>query len=81
MDRLPPESRFSYERPFQFRLWHLFVVMTVLAIVLAALAQFGEAAICPLFTSAFVSLAICSLLRRDGSLIVIGELSFWSLRC
>src|SRR5437868_6431690 len=60
------------EKPFQYRLWHLFVVMTVLAVVVAAFAQWGVGATGLLIIICFIGLATYSFVRRDWSLCLIG---------
>src|SRR6476660_4202828 len=62
------------EKRFQYRLSHLFIVTTVLAVVIAAFAQLGPEAVGPLIILSFIGLAIYSLVRRDGSLFVIGAI-------
>jgi prepilin-type processing-associated H-X9-DG protein len=62
------------EKRFQYRLSHLFIVTTVLAVVLAAFAQWGPDAIGPLIALSFISVGIYSLVRWDASLFVIGAI-------
>ncbi len=61
------------EKPFQYRLLHLFIVMTVLAVIVAAIAQWGlDGGF--LIVVAFICLVIFSFVRRDASLFVIGSI-------
>lgn len=60
-----PHQNALPEKPFQYRLWHLFAVMTVLAIVTAAFAQLGLQAVYPLVAGAGVILVILGSIRRD----------------
>src|SRR6185503_17916211 len=64
------------EKRFQYRLSHLFIVTTVLAVVLAAFAEWGQEAVGPLILLSFIGLAIYSLVRRDGSALLVGGILF-----
>lgn len=74
MDNPVPDQAELPQKPFKYRLWHLFVVMTVLAILLATLSQLGAVSIVPILAIGFVSLAIYSIVRSDPSPFVIGTI-------
>lgn len=61
-------------KPFQYRLWHLFVVMTVLAVLIGAFSQLGSYAIYAILAGGGLVLVIYSAVRREMMTAIIGIL-------
>jgi prepilin-type processing-associated H-X9-DG protein len=81
MDNLPSKLRDPRERPFQFRLWHLFILMTVIAVVISAFSQLGFQAISWLILGLAAFLVIYAVVKGKLAYAFVGFIvaSLWAM--